>query len=495
MDWFPGTRRALISMSGLPAITLSDAAKFLLDYPYWCLEQTVSKGWTLLAAPELAAQIDTKLAAREHLEYQMSHVLLQIQSMQLYNGSFSPWPLSYESQWLSVYVTHFLVECEKEGIVVPRETLKNAMEYLRYLLAETPETTDKYIYGGSLSTRAYISYVMAQKGEAPLAWMSYLRDNINFMPQYGRILLAAAYGAANDNHTAISLIGEQAPSLATGGSTEHLNLNSPLRTQALYLMAWNEIDSTSPSAVTAAANLLNSLRASRWYTTHEASWALIALSVFYSSNTTKGDAILSMSEEHLGLLAVTSGDKSTNQTIDYTVSSINLSNSGTGIGYATWTVDGVPIAPPIPEDLGIKAAVRYLNADNFELSGESIVKNGERIYGEIILLPLGGKLEDIVISLPLAGGLEIENPKNSGSQYVYDETDLADSYNNYTTSRTEIRDDRLLLFVDNVEREFKWKFSMRAITSGTFTLPPIAAEGMYSPGTRSIGATSRITIR
>jgi uncharacterized protein YfaS (alpha-2-macroglobulin family) len=36
---------------------------------------------------------------------------------------------------------------------------------------------------------------------------------------------------------------------------------------------------------------------------------------------------------------------------------------------------------------------------------------------------------------------------------------------------------------------------MRAVTGGKFTLPPIAAEGMYAPGVRSIGRTSTITIK
>jgi uncharacterized protein YfaS (alpha-2-macroglobulin family) len=448
----------------------------------------------LLAAPDITARIDPRLATREQLENEMSRVTRRIQSMQLYNGAFSPWQMSGASEWLSVYTTHFLVACEKEGIAVPRETLRSALEYVKYLLAQTPEFYDKQAYCGGLAVRAYISYILAIKGEAPLAWMSYLHDNLASMPQYGRILLAAAYASANDKKTAISMLGEQAPQVAGYDGTEQLNFDSPLRTQALYLMAWNEVDPTSPSAVTTAAQLLNSFRSSRWYTTQEAGWAMLALSDFYSANSSKGEAVLTMSAPATGELAVTSGDRSVNQTIEESVRAIQISNTGSGTGYATWTSDGVPTTPPAPEDLGMKATVRYFDSNSFEITNGSIVKNGDKVYGEIILRPLGGNLKNIVVALPLAGGLEIENPKLMEPENEYEGNyEYGDNY--YSTSRTELRDDRLLLFVDYVGREFKWKFSMRAITSGTFTLPPIAAEGMYSPGIRSIGPTSAITIR
>jgi uncharacterized protein YfaS (alpha-2-macroglobulin family) len=275
------------------------------------------------------------------------------------------------------------------------------------------------------------------------------------------------------------------------------NFDSSLRTQAIHLLARNAIDPTSFQAIATADGVLNSLRSSRWYTTQETAWALLALSEFYSLNGGNGTSILTMSEAKSGVLAVTSGDTSVNQTIAEGVTSVQISNTGDVTGYATLTMDGVPMSPPAPEDLGMKAIVRYYDANMYELSEGSIVRQGDRVYGEITLRPLAGEQENIVAVLPLAGGLEIENPKlmDTPNENEIDYNDENYYYGNYSTSRTELRDDRLILFVDYISKQFKWKFSMRAITSGTFTLPPIAAEGMYSPGTRSVGATSTITIR
>ncbi len=60
--------------------------------------------------------------------------------------------------------------------------------------------------------------------------------------------------------------------------------------------------------------------------------------------------------------------------------------------------------------------------------------------------------------------------------------------------RVELRDDRLLLFVDELSRTFEWTCSMRAVTAGRFFLPPVVAEGMYAPGLQSVGASSIVSI-
>jgi uncharacterized protein YfaS (alpha-2-macroglobulin family) len=259
-------------------------------------------------------------------------------------------------------------------------------------------------------------------------------------------------------------------------------------------MAWNEIEPSSPNAISIAAKILTAFRSNSWYTTQEAGWGMIALSNFYSYNQSKGNAILSLSSENTGLIAATSGDNSVNRRIDDEISALQLTNSGSGTGYLTWVSDGVPTTPPSPEDKGMKVSVRYYDEGGLEITDGSIIKSGAKVFGKIIIRPLAGKLENIVVSLPLAGGLEIETPKYAAPQSESYEEEY-DPYGTYQESRTEVRDDRLLLFVDYVWREFTWTFSMRAITPGTFTLPPVAAEGMYSPGTRSIGSTSRITVK
>jgi uncharacterized protein YfaS (alpha-2-macroglobulin family) len=488
---FPGTRHAIISTSALPSVSLTDMTKFLLDYPYWCLEQTTSRGWALLELPEIAARVNENLATREQMDAELRNVLWRIQSMQLYNGSFSFWPSGASLNWTTVYATHFLVACEKKGIDVPRETIRNALESLRNMIAETPDPGDMNRYGGELAVRAYICYVMSLTGEAPLAWMAYLRENISSIPEFGRFLLAAAFAESKDMRTASLILGDEAISQFTFNDEAETYFDSGVRTQAMNLLARAGIDPFSASSSSAAEKLLESLRASEWHTTQELAWSLLALSNFYSFQKA-GDAdleIIGVDDEDLIPLA----RGVTTLRLDDGISALNVSNRGDGVGYVTWTYDGVPLEAPIPEDIGMRASVNYYNSDGYVITEDTVLSAGEKITGEIIIEPFSKRLNNMVISLPLAGGLEIENAFADQTYPMPDEYDTSNVPAFIT--HTEMRDDRILFFVDNISRIYKRHFTLRAITPGVFILPPIAAEGMYSPGIRSIGETSRITIK
>ena len=492
--WFPGTRRAIVSASPLPSIAIADMAKFLLDYPYWCLEQTVSRGWVLLELPEIASKIDENLATRGQADAELQEVLWRIQSMQLYDGSFSFWPSGANVNWATVYATHFLVECEKKGVDVPRETIRNALDHLRYLITTTSDPSDRGKYGWDLAVRAYVCYVMSLKGEAPLSWMAYLRDNISSMPVPGRFLLAAAYAASKDMKTASLILGDEAIPQFQADDQARIHFDSAARTEAMNLLARNEIDPFSAASLSAADKLLASLRKAQWHTTQELAWSLLALSNFYSFQKDDGTADLEITGIDGGnLLPFARSREALTLRLDEKISALSVSNHGDGIGYMTWTYDGVPLAAPTPENFGMRVSVIYYNSDGYVITQDTPVRAGEKITGEIIIEPFSKRLDNMVISLPLAGGLEIENAfQNEAypSAGEYDSSTLPSF-----VTHTEARDDRILFFVDSISRVYKRRFTLRAITPGVFVLPPIAAEGMYSPGVRSIGETSRITIK
>lgn len=491
-DWFPGTRRGALTASGIPAIEYSDAVNFLVSYPYHCLEQTVSSGWALLSQPDIVASLDPELATRAQLAMSIDEKIRRIQSLQMYNGGFSSWPGSPQSNWNSVYATHFLIACEKKGISVPGATLDAALSFLEQLVAFAPNVDGDELYGAELGLRSYICYVLSLRKEAPLAWMSYLKDNMPHMPRYGSIMLAAAYARSGEKEQARAILGGKVPSVVSyePQTTELYNLDSPIRNQALYLMAWNELDPKGPSAALGASELLKSLRRAGRYTTHEAGFAMPALGDFFAFNSGKGVSELNIKDAK-GNSTTISGDEIYRTEISEDESRFFIENTGDTIGYAFWTADGVPTVEQEPEDHGIKASIEYTDSEGFPIGRDAVIKRGERVTGKIVITPLAGESSNIIVSLLLAGGMEIENPKLMDSPQ--EEYDYGNS--SYSTARAELRDDRLLLFVDSLENSFEWKFAMRAVTPGQFTLPPIMAEGMYSPGTRSISESGRITIK
>jgi uncharacterized protein YfaS (alpha-2-macroglobulin family) len=266
--------------------------------------------------------------------------------------------------------------------------------------------------------------------------------------------------------------------------------DSSVRTEAMNLLTRTLIDPSSPSSAKAAANLLETLRSSRWHTTQELAWSLLALSDYYSFHKDEGEAKLEITNADGGALS-SGGENVLVFPEERDISQLSVSNEGTGTGYVAWTCDGVPSSKPDPEDSGMKVSVAYYDSRGYPIDEASPVLAGEKVTGEITVHPLSKDLNNLVIALPLAGGLEIENPSflnEAQIEYNY-------GYDPYFTTRTEMRDDRLLLFVERISKTYKWRFTVRAVTPGSFILPPVAAEEMYSPGTRSVGETSRIIIK
>ncbi|MDR1019782.1 MAG: hypothetical protein LBL73_03405 [Synergistaceae bacterium] len=492
-DWMPGTRRASVTMSGLPEIGVSEALDFLIYYPYGCLEQTTSSGWALLSLPDLVSALDPNLATRSQLDAALAKRIAVIQSLQSYYGAFSMWPGTGESKWASIFATHFLVACEMRGVQVPGQTLSFAMNNLRQLISSVPEGNTDTLYASSLGQMAYASYVISLKDAPPLGWMSYLKDNISSIPPYGRYFLAAAFSRAGEKDVARSILGDRLPALSAQNKPgdEKPNFDSDRRNLALCLLAWNELDPSSPNAVNAASDLLDSLKGNKYLTTQELGFALPALADFFAHNYSSGTAVLELFSQGGDLLAATSQDRAASSSIDEAAKELTVKNGGTGNGYVSWVVNGVPLKEAPEQDMGMRVRVQYLSSDGTPLADSPTVLQGERIQGRVTVTPFSGEARNIAISLPLAGGLEIENPvlMDSFEQYAYPQE------SSITGRHHEIRDDRMLTFLERVEKSYTWTFSMRAVTVGRFVLPPIYAEGMYSPGIKSTGPTSSITVK
>jgi uncharacterized protein YfaS (alpha-2-macroglobulin family) len=489
-DWFPGTGRAVLSMSGMPETEIADVAMFLMDYPYYCLEQTVSSAWALMSQPELIKRIDPNLATSAHIAKGLSDRMMRIQSMQLYNGSFSMWSGLNTDNWNTAYATHLLIAAEMGGVKIPTETLKLSLSYLEQLLSVTPQNESPYVYGSELALRSYISYIIALRGSAPLSWMSYLRDDISNMPEYGRIFLAGAYARSGHAEIARDMLGDNSPAMYSRNTSESekLNFDSDLRNKALRLLAWNEISPSDPNTVRSALDLLKALRVSQYYTTQEAAWAFMSLARFFEFNKGEGSPLLEASQYDSKIIKVVSGDEAATLKLDDGIKGVIIKNTGEGRGYVSWTSDGVPMNKPEAEDKGLVARVEYYDSTGIRILNNATITRGQRVTGIVRLLSLAGEAQNIVAVLPLAGGFEIENPRLMDPE----ESEYPGERN--SNLQTELRDDRLVIVVDYFEKTFSLKFTMRAVTSGKFTLPPIAAEGMYSPGVRSVGETSVIII-
>ena len=99
---------------------------------------------------------------------------------------------------------------------------------------------------------------------------------------------------------------------------------------------------------------------------------------------------------------------------------------------------------------------------------------------------------DLVVAAVLPAGFEIENPRLAGDAEKASEDEHTERSRGI---RAEVRGDRLVVGLDHVDKPMTYQYAVRAVTKGTFSLPPVAAECMYNPGIRSLNGAGRIEIR
>ena len=115
-DFLPASLRSQLVVSRSPLTEFSEDLRYLLQYPYGCLEQTVSAAFPQLYYGDLAATLQQKSGAaararRYNPNHNVQEAIRKIEAMQLYNGSLSYWPGGdYDNWWATTYAAHFLLE-------------------------------------------------------------------------------------------------------------------------------------------------------------------------------------------------------------------------------------------------------------------------------------------------------------------------------------------------------------------------------------------------
>jgi hypothetical protein len=169
---------------------------------------------------------------------------------------------------------------------------------------------------------------------------------------------------------------------------------------------------------------------------------------------------------------------------------VGVSIEGRGVCYYYWQASGIPL-DYAPEEFsrGIKITRRYLDNRGSEIDLRN-VPLGTQVICHITADAENDVLKNVVISDLLPAGFEIENPRLKTTPNL---SWLPEKSSEVTYS--DIRDDRMLLFTDlNPSQKFEYYYSLRAISAGEFSIPPVAAECMYNPVISGAGSSGTVIV-
>ncbi|HHQ4541939.1 TPA: alpha-2-macroglobulin family protein [Aeromonas veronii] len=481
--------QGLLSLSGTPPWDPAAQWQALADYPYACLEQTLSRAWPYLltTADERIAWSKPAEGKKAASEEDVQRALLQrLQRLQLPSGGFGLWDgRSDEEQWLTAYAADYLLARKEAGDAVPEAMLNQALNRLQSYLTDSQygERWSSAPEHSRLAYQAYSAYVLARVGKAPLATLRLIWEQQADHARSGLPLLhlSLALSAMGDEQNAAKALSR---ALATERGDDYLgDYGSPLRDEALEFSLLRQHKLAVERWPALSAKVADTLAHRQWLSTQER-LALLRLARFDPAADWQAKVTSSLGSGSL------SGSAPLQQGAPEALAASSVTNEGRGALYVQRTLVGYPEQTPARISKGVSVTRSWFNSDGQRFDPAKVK------VGDLVVVRLNVSSEsavpDALLVEMVPAGFELENPA-LGNSIKLEELSIEgkpawqSEWNDYLKHQ-EFRDDRYTAALDLSEgSNQQLVYLMRAVTPGRYQVPPTQVEDMYRPELRAVG--------
>lgn len=481
--------QGLLSLSGTPPWDPAAQWQALADYPYACLEQTLSRAWPYLltTADERIAWHKPAEGKKAASEADVQRALLQrLQRLQLPSGGFGLWDgRSDEEQWLTAYAADYLLARKEAGDAVPEAMLNQALNRLQSYLTDSQygERWSSAPEHSRLAYQAYSAYVLARVGKAPLATLRLVWEQQADHARSGLPLLhlSLALSAMGDEQNAAKALSR---ALATERGDDYLgDYGSPLRDQALELSLLRQHKLAAERWPALSAKVADTLAHRQWLSTQER-LALLRLARVDPAVDWQARVASSLGSGSL------SGSVPLQQGAPEALAASTVTNEGKGSLYVQRTLVGYPEQAPARISMGMSVTRSWFSSDGQRFDPTKVK------VGDLVVVRLNVSSEsavpDALLVEMVPAGFELENPALGNSIKLEDlsiegKPAWQSEWNDYLKHQ-EFRDDRYTAALDlSAGSNQQLVYLMRAVTPGRYQVPPTQVEDMYRPEIRAVG--------
>lgn len=504
-------REGLIQLTSQPPLNLATQIEWLYAYPYGCAEQTTSGLYpSLYTNTDMLKRLGVKTKqSDEQRRTAIETGIGRLLGMQRYNGSFGSWSNDgYEENWLTVYVTDFLLRARERGYSVPDEALQKSVNRLLAYLQNSntiePNSTDSLVKS-RFAVQAYAGYVLARSKQAPLGSLRALYDRRSQAPSgLSLVQLSVALKLMGDNPRAAQALKEGLVKQRDNPAKYWWigDYGSDVRDDALILAILQEEQLLPTEVLNRLFTLSQQIAAKGWLSTQErnalflAGYRLAAVpekpwqaEVDVAGNT------YSLSDKKPNLKF---SDEEMKQITD-----LKVTNKTPSVAlYQTVNLSGYPTAvPKATSHDGLSISKEYL-----DLSGRPIdltrVKSGDLIIVRLHVYATRRIPDALVVDL-LPAGLELENQNLAQSSASLKDAsanikDALKSMRNARIAHQEFRDDRYVVQLDLGYNYSAQKVDLlylaRAVTPGQYLVPPAMVESMYRPNWQATSEAPNVLV-
>lgn len=502
------------------AASMTDGLTYLKQYPYECIEQTVSRFLpNVLATRALRAAGLNDPDLEIGLNEQVQTALQRLYSGQNADGGWGWWGEGQSNPQVSAYVILALVEARVAGYDVDGAVIDRGINYLRLQIKPLDGLKDPYL----VNRQAFLLYVLARSGDPDVSSVGQLYDQRQRMQLYAQAFLAHALYWIDTNDprlpTLLADFNSQAVVSATGThweekTTDVWNWNSDTRTTAIVLSALSQIDPQNPLNANAVRWLMSHRTDGHWLGTQETAWTLIALTNWMNAS---GELQANYAYA-VGLNGTTLGSGQANrdtlrQTTELNVDIHDLLQSE--LNRLAFTRDGGPgnlyytahlrVSLPVeqiqPLDRGLALSRSYYRLEDLN-TPVTEARQGELLLARLTLVAPQA-LHYVVVDDPLPAGLEgVDQSLNTSPQST--EVPQVMSWDDmhwrgwgwWNFDHIQYRDEKVTLSASYLPGgTYVYTYLVRAGTPGQFQVIPPTGQEFYFPEVYGRGAGSLFTVK
>jgi uncharacterized protein YfaS (alpha-2-macroglobulin family) len=479
-----------------------DGLPYLAQYPYGCVEQTLSR--FVPAAIARRAVKDLNLPPSrvpEHLDDMVDAGLKRLYGFQHSDGGWGWWQTDNTNKWMSAYVVYGLSLGREAGLNIDAGVLDRGRNYLNGVLGAARNEPE---------TQAFMTYALAATGGAPKSALDFAFSARTKLSPRGRALVALALIAAKDPRARIAVenlddvvkAAASRPDAAVGDVNDAWSTSAAIEATAYTLMAMARWDLKSPNLKPLTDFLVLRRNGGKWRTTRDTAFAIYALSDLARREEASARA---------GTFVVLVNGKETKR-LKFTQGGLDLT------------------APVVLDDAAFKAGKNIIevrkdggaatgyyaaifdvfNQNDFikGVGGDVVVTRKYTLLGKPSTEPSAAPTE---YGMPLESGtrvrVDLEVKANKAVEFVMIE-DLKPAgleavmqksgpeVCNFQCAHAELRTDRVAMFLQQIPVGVtKLSYELRAEVPGKFSALPARAEAMYAPEIQSTSDEMRFEVR
>ena len=482
---------------------LEPSLKYLIEYPYGCLEQTLSRFIPLAKAKDLARSLDLAGLEGPKMEAFLRAGAAKVVRHQHADGNFSLWPSGETYPHLTVFALYGLNEARRAGVKVDEAAIASGLEAMKRWALDGKRVLGASGEGGTVAMSAYM---LGELGAADPGLNARLYEARRGLPRYGQAFLLMALVKAKADPTQVkTLTDELIASLDAGDEAvivkETIDMDevmgSDVRSTAIVTAALLRAVPDHPAIERLVAGLKKAQQPSgSWHNTQDNLYGLVALAD-YARTRAKGSAqvVVKLAGKRLVARTVQGGKPLVlrRKLSAIQPGALTIESQGRALYAVRVSETRVQNATtPIAE--GMTVVREYLDPD----TGKPIDSpKANQLVRVKLTVTTPTERRYVALSDHLPAGMEPVN-----SRLATEKGDAADpnAHDEHWTPPTwvhvDLRDEGALAFSDYLSAgSHIFEYNARATLPGEFKILPAKAEAMYEPEVRGRTASASMKVR